>query len=188
MRRAVPHGEEVVVTRNVTVPRQVVWVLEVTGTPATGVLDHADGGLWESKEKRVIAPSSTPGAVITLHFDTSTEHQLPKPLCSPRSFTGIAWPSTWDRAGRKRPDSSKAGSPQSPTDDVFQSPTLLAKSCNWTLQQFHSTGPCWDRAPKINPLMHWLYPPSQRLPVPSQVHTTCLKKGKKSSAVKPPTE
>lgn len=81
VRRAVPHGEEVVVTRNVTVPRQVVWVLEVTGTPATGVLDHADGGLWESKEKWVMAPSSAPGAVITLlmRFGTSTEQQLPKP-------------------------------------------------------------------------------------------------------------
>lgn len=37
-------------TRNVTVPRQVVWILEVTGTPTAGVLDHADSGLWGSKE------------------------------------------------------------------------------------------------------------------------------------------
>lgn len=50
MRWAVPYGEEVVVTRNVTVPRQVIWILEVTGTPTTGVLDHADSGLWGSKE------------------------------------------------------------------------------------------------------------------------------------------
>lgn len=45
MRRAVPDGEQVVVTRNVTVPRQVVWILEVTGTPTAGVLDYADSGL-----------------------------------------------------------------------------------------------------------------------------------------------
>lgn len=124
MRRAVPHGEEVVVTRNVTVPRQVVWVLEVTGTPATGVLDHADGGLWESKEKCVMAPSSTPRAVITLLmcFGTSTEQQLPKPSVP----LAVLWTS----------NSSKAGSSQSPTNNVFQSPILPAKSCNWTLQQF----------------------------------------------------
>jgi len=51
VRWAVPYREEVVVTRNVTVPRQVIWTLEVTGTPGTGILDHADGGLWESKGK-----------------------------------------------------------------------------------------------------------------------------------------
>lgn len=45
VRWAVPYREEVVVTRNVTVPRQVIWTLEVTGTPGTGILDHADGGL-----------------------------------------------------------------------------------------------------------------------------------------------
>lgn len=53
VRRAVPYGEEVVVTRNVTVPRQVVWILEVTGTPTAGVLDHADSGLWGKKENWV---------------------------------------------------------------------------------------------------------------------------------------
>lgn len=45
-------------TRNVTVPRQVVWILEVTGTPTTGVLDHTDSGLWGSKENRVMVTSS----------------------------------------------------------------------------------------------------------------------------------
>lgn len=45
-------------TRNVTVPRQVVWTLEVTGTPGTDILDHADGGLWESKGKRLQYPAA----------------------------------------------------------------------------------------------------------------------------------
>lgn len=45
-------------TRNVTVPRQVVWTLEVTGTPGTGILDHADGGLWESKGKWLPYPAA----------------------------------------------------------------------------------------------------------------------------------
>lgn len=62
MRRAVPYREEVVVTRNVTVPRQVVWILEVTGTPTTGILDHADSGLWGSKESRVMVTCSAPKA------------------------------------------------------------------------------------------------------------------------------
>lgn len=60
MRRAVPDGEQVVVTRNVTVPRQVIWILEVTGTPTAGVLDYADSGLWGSKENWVVVTSSGP--------------------------------------------------------------------------------------------------------------------------------
>lgn len=50
VRGAMPDGEQVVVTRNVTVPGQVVQILQVTGTPTAGVLDYADSGLWGSKE------------------------------------------------------------------------------------------------------------------------------------------
>lgn len=60
MRGAVPDGEQVVVTRDVTVPGQVIGVLKVTGTPTASVLDYADSGLWGRKEKWVGVTSSSP--------------------------------------------------------------------------------------------------------------------------------
>lgn len=60
MRGAVPDGQQVVVPRNVAVPRQVIGVLKVAGTPAAGILDYADSGLWGSKENWAVVTSSSP--------------------------------------------------------------------------------------------------------------------------------
>lgn len=86
VRWAVPYGEEVVVTRNVTVPRQVVWILEVTGTPTAGVLDHTDSGLWGSKESKVTLTSSTnQTSEVFWHKPRTSAFQT---ISSPHSFTG----------------------------------------------------------------------------------------------------
>lgn len=83
MRGAVPDGQQVVVPRNVTVPGQVIGVLKVAGTPAAGVLDNADSGLWGSKENGAVVTSSSPKTLILggpFQLRTSTTvAQLPKP-------------------------------------------------------------------------------------------------------------
>lgn len=45
MGRAVSYREKIIMTRNVAVPRQVIWILVVLSTTTTGFLDHTDGGL-----------------------------------------------------------------------------------------------------------------------------------------------
>ena len=104
-------------TRNVAVPRQVVWILEVTGTPTAGVLDHADSGLWGSKENQVTVTGSACTARYSAHvFCHKRRTSASQTISSPRRFTGSA-------GGKHRVD-PRAGTSRSPADNVFR-PTLL---------------------------------------------------------------
>lgn len=99
VRRAVPYGEEVVVTRNVAVPRQVVWILEVTGTPTASVLDHADSGLWGSKEHWVTVTSSAPKTNYSCILSQAQNISFPKHLFPLQLY--------WQHMGQTREKNSK---------------------------------------------------------------------------------
>lgn len=43
--RALSYWEEVIVTRNMAVPRNVVWILDIAGVMTAAFLDHTDCGL-----------------------------------------------------------------------------------------------------------------------------------------------
>lgn len=55
---AVSYGDNVIVAGDMAVSGQVVWILDVTSTAETDLLDHADCGLCGKNERETSGPSS----------------------------------------------------------------------------------------------------------------------------------